>query len=305
MFFIRLVIICKDAVSDFLSKNCLYLAAAISFFALFSLFPLILAMISVSGFILGAPIREASLSSNISQVIPVSAEFVGETIQGVVRTRTFTGVAGIIGLIAAATAVFGAIRKGVNAAWGVTRSRPFLHERLIDFLLAIGAGILFIISVSFSTILGFFKEIAALIYPSADIKGAIIWDQVAIILPILMTIGIFILLYRYLPNTSVRFKDIIWGAITAAIAFELTKMVFVWYVSTYGVYNVVYGTIGAVVALLTWVYISAIIFLFGALVTSRYAAYRANRKHRTNETQSFWSEINRVKVTTSESPHQK
>ena len=146
MFFVRLVIICKDTIGDFLRKNCLHLAAAISFYALFSLFPLILAMISVSGFILGSPLREASLSSTISQVIPVSAEFIAETIQGVVRTRTFTGVAGIIGLIAAATAVFAAIRKGVNAAWGVTRSRPFLHERLIDFLLALGAGILFIIS---------------------------------------------------------------------------------------------------------------------------------------------------------------
>ncbi len=301
MFFVRLVIICKEAVNDFLDKNCPHLAAAISFYALFSLFPLVLAMISVSGFILGSPVRGENLARDISQLIPVSAEFVGDTIQGVVSARTITGVLGIFGLLGAATAVFGAIRKGVNAAWGIRRPRPFLHERLIDFLLALGAGILFIVSVSFSAILGFFKEITTLIYPSAAVNGDFVWDQVAQVIPALITLLIFVLLYRFLPNTKVRFRDVWWGALGAGVAFELTKMVFVWYVRTFPVYNVVYGTIGAVVALLTWVYISAIIFLFGALVTSRYAAYRASRRAEESAIQALWSEISRVRVTTAES----
>ena len=301
MFLVRLVIICKDAVNDFLDKNCAYLAAAISFFALFSLFPLVLAMISVSGYFLGSPVREANLSSDISQLIPVSTEFVGETIQGVVRTRYITGVASVFGLIVAATAVFGAIRKGVNAAWGIRRPRPFLQERVIDFLLALGAGILFVVSIYFSAIFGFFKDITALMYPTAGFNGDFIWDQVAQIVPAVITLSIFLLLYRFLPNTNVRFRDVWWGALAGAAAFELTKMVFVWYVRTFPVYNVVYGTVGAVVALLTWVYISAIIFLFGALVTSRYAAYRASRRAEDGAIQALWSEINRVRVTTAES----
>jgi membrane protein len=258
-------------------------------------------MISVSGFILGSPVRGENLAKDISQVIPVSAEFVGDTIQGVVSARTITGVLGIFGLLAAATAVFGAIRKGVNAAWGIRRPRPFLHERLIDFLLALGAGLLFIVSVSFSAILGFFKEITALIYPSSAVNGDFVWDQVAQVIPALITLLIFVLLYRFLPNTKVRFRDVWWGALGAGVSFELTKMAFVWYVRTFPVYNVVYGTIGAVVALLTWVYISAIIFLFGALVTSRYAAYRASRRAEESAIQALWSEISRVRLTTAES----
>ena len=116
-----------------------------------------------------------------------------------------------MGLKATATSVFETIRKSVNLGEGITNSRPLFQERLIDFLLVIGTGILFIISISFPTNLGVLKEIVIFIHPSADIKGAIIWDQFALILPILMTIGTFILLYKYLPNPAIHFEDIILG----------------------------------------------------------------------------------------------
>ncbi len=301
MFFVRFVIICKEAVNDFLGKNCPHLSAAIAFYALFSLFPLVLAFISVSGYVFGSPTREAQLARDISQIIPVSTDFVGDTVQGVVRARHITGVASIFGLMWAATAVFGAIRKGVNTAWGIRKPRPFLHERLIDFLLALGAGLLFVVSISSSAVLGFFKEITELVSSNGTIDGDLVWDQVALVIPATLTILTFLLLYRFLPNTKVRFKDVWWGALAAGIAFELTKMGFVWYVKTYSVYNVVYGTVGAVVALLTWVYISAIIFLFGALVTSRHAGYLASREAEEKGIQVLWSELTRVRVTAGES----
>ena len=302
MFFVRFVIICKDAVNDFLDKNCPYLSAAISFYALFSLFPLILALISVSGYIYQSPSRETQLAEDISQLVPISTTFVEDTIRGVVNARHITGVAGIFGLFWAATVVFGAIRKGVNSAWGIRRPRPFFYERLIDFLLALGAGFLFMVSVSLSGVLGFFREITEVLSSNGGFDGAFIWDRVAQLIPALITFLIFLLLYRYLPNTKVRFREVWWAALLAAIAFEVTKMGFVWYVKTVPVYNVVYGTVGTVVALLTWVYISAIIFLFGALVTSRYAAYLASKKVEEFGIQDLVSELThvRLKVASSE-----
>ena len=91
MYFVRFVLFCTDAVNDFLKKNCPYIAGAISFYSLFSLFPLFLAIVSVAGFLLGKDAAETQLARDIADVIPVSAEYIGETMEGVVRNRAITG----------------------------------------------------------------------------------------------------------------------------------------------------------------------------------------------------------------------
>jgi len=298
---VKLVIICKNAVNDFLDKNGHYLAAAISFYALFSLFPLILALTSLSGFIFKSPEQEAQLAIDITQIIPVSAQFVGDTVKGVVLAKPITGIAGLLGLIWAATSVFSAIRKGVNSAWGIKKPRPFLHERVIDFLLAMGAGVLFLLFVSFSATPGFFKELPILSHFNSSFPGSF-WDErISRVIQAVVTFTIFLLLYRFLPNTKVEFRDVWWGALAASLAFELTKAAFVWYLEASSVYNAVYGAIGAVIALLTWGYVSAIIFLFGALVTSRYAEHRASERSKESAFRHLWAEVSRVKATAGES----
>ena len=92
MYFVRFVLFCTDAVNDFLDKNCPYIAGAIAFYTLFSLFPLVLAIISVAGFVLGPEAHKTQLARDISEIIPVSTEFIGETMQGVVSARTITGI---------------------------------------------------------------------------------------------------------------------------------------------------------------------------------------------------------------------
>ena len=296
LFLVSFILICKDTVNDFLDKNGPFLAAAISFYTLFSLFPLVLAVISVSGYILGSGSVEERIVEDIGNVVPVSAEFVQDTVQGVARAKHITGVASILGLLWASTTVFGAIRKGVNAAWGIRKTRPFLRERLMDFSLMLGASVLLLISISATAILSEFQAIMSQIAPNVYINGDLFWDRVALLLPISLSFLTFLVIYRFLPNTRVEVKDVWLGALLATIAFEVTKQGFVWYVTKYSLYNVVYGPIGAILALLTWVYISAIILLFGALVTSRYAAYLASREGEKGGIQVLWSGLQRVRL---------
>ncbi|MBG93946.1 MAG: hypothetical protein CL793_01540 [Chloroflexi bacterium] len=293
--FIRLLfLIPRDLVNDFLAKNCTQFAAAISFYALFSLFPLTLAVVSGLSFFLGDPESGVDLAHQISELAPVSSDWVGATIAGVVEKRAITGVAAVIGLIWASNAVFGAIRKGVNAAWGISKPRPFLSERIIDISLTFGAALLILVSISTTTIRTFLRhtidwaqqqicgrELAeasivqldgiCMVDPALVFGG--ILDLIAPIFAPLLTLITFIVLYRFLPNTSVRVSDVWPGALIASLSFEMLKSGFVWYVAAYPAYNVVYGTLGAVVALLAWIYLSAIVLLFGALVTSRYSRY--------------------------------
>lgn len=242
---------------------------------LFSIFPLMLAVISVVGYVLGSPLHQdhLDLAKTVAEVLPVSSQFVSETLEGLVSARAITGVASIFGFLWAATAVFGAIRKGINSAWGVSRTRPFLKERLIDFGLAIGAGFVLLIILLSAPALGILREATQIISPESEFINSLLWNLIAKLLLPTLSIFAFLVLYKFLPNTEVATKEVLPWAFLASMAFNGANFGFVWYVRTFPVYNVVYGSIGALLALLTWVYLSAIILLFGALIASRYSHY--------------------------------
>jgi membrane protein len=193
----------------------------------------------------------------------------------VVSSRNIAGIAGILGLLWAGTAVFGAIRKGINATWGITTPRPFFQERLIDISLMVGAAVLMFISISSTAMLAYLREIMQLITNQTLVNGDILWNRLASLIPPVLSFIVFTGLYWFLPNIKVRLGEVWPGALAATIAFEVVKNLFVWYVRTYPVYESVYGSVGSIMALLTWVYVSAVILLFGSLITSRYAAHRA------------------------------
>ncbi|MCH8310779.1 MAG: YihY/virulence factor BrkB family protein [Chloroflexi bacterium] len=300
MYLVRFILFCIDAVNDFLGKNCPYIAGAIAFYTLFSLFPLILAIISVWGFLIGPDVEQSDLAGRIAEAIPVSTEFVGETVQGVASARAITGVASVLGLLWASSAAFGAIRKGINNAWGIRKTRPFLEERLIDFGLVIGAGLLMVALLFVTPILSSFQQVARFLAPDVNID--FLFSMVSWVVSPILSFGTFLVLYRFLPNTQVKFKDVWLGALVASMAFDGAKWGFVLYIRTFPVYNVVYGSVGAVMALLTWVYVSAIILLFGALATSRYQGLSANVGRDVQGIRLLWTGLTRVRLRVVESP---
>ena len=294
MYFVRFVLFCTDAVNDFLGKNCPYIAGAIAFYTLFSLFPLVLAIISIWGFLLGPEIEQTVLARRIAEVIPVSTEFIGETVHGVASARAITGAASVLGLLWASSAAFGAIRKGINAAWGIRRTRPFLKERLMDVSLVLGGGLLMILIMLITPILSFLQETTVYVAPDADLD--LLFRVVSVVVSPVLSFATFLILYRYLPNTKVTFKDVWLGALGASVAYDGAKWGFLWYVSKFPVYNIVYGSVGAVMALLTWVYVSSIILLFGALVTSRYTEFAAQVGREPRGVRLLWTGLSRVRL---------
>jgi len=208
-----------------------------------------------------SPEKQTELARDIASVIPVETEFIARTVEGVVSARAITGIAAILGLLWAASAAFGAVRKGINAAWGIKKTRPFLRERLMDFTLVLGAGLL-VMSLLLAT-------------PAITLAH----DTIELLA----------------PNTKVTLADVWIGALFASAAFEGANWGFVLYVKSVPIYGAVYGPIGAIMALLTWVYVSAIILLFGAHITSRYAAY-AERVRDKQGLKLVWTGISRVRL---------
>lgn len=297
MTFVRISLFCFDTINEFLDKNCPYIAGAIAFYTLISIFPLLLAIISLLGYLSpGTPEEQQELALRTADIIPVSSDFIGETVSSVVESRVVTGIVGIFGLLWTATVVFGAIRKGINSAWGITKPRPFLKERLIDFTLVIGAGILLLIVLLSSPTLGFVREVTGVLAPESEYFSHAIWNIIArLILPTL-AFATFLVLYKFLPNTSVKLSNVWAGALLASLAFNAANLCFVWYVQNYGHYNLIYGSVGTILATLTWVYLSAIILLFGALVTSRYSTYVESIPENQHSLRVIWTGFSRVRL---------
>ena len=298
MTFVRFILFCIECVNQFLDRNCPYMAGAISFYTLFSLFPLFLAIISVLGFILGPEAEQDQLASNLAKVLPVSSDYISQTVQGIVSARTITGIVSVFGLFWAATSAFGAIRKGINAAWGIKKTRPFLKERLIDFALVLAASLLILIVLFSSPTFTMLREITVrVLTPDTKHFTEILWNLIPNLLLPSLAFCAFVFLYRFLPNTDVNFTIVLPGAILASLSFTGANMVFSWYLKSFPfVYNLIYGSVGAIIALLTWVYVSAMILLFGALLTSRYSKYLDSLGEEKHNIRILLGGFSRVKI---------
>jgi len=265
----------KGAVNEFLADNCPHLAAAISYYLLLSLFPLGLAAISIFGLIMKDPTMGAKVTEAVTSFIPVSADFVGNTILAVSRNWGAAGIIATIGLIWAGMAVFNALRKSLNTAWGVRQPRPFFHERLMEFLMMIGFGVLMLMSLGLTTAFKVIREASLPVFGERILDGSLVWHSAVIATSVFIAFLAFLFLYKVVPNTKVHWRHAAIGALVAAVLFEIVKNFFVWFVNNFATYNVVYGSVGVVIALMTWAYISAVILLFCAKVISVYPTVRS------------------------------
>ena len=251
---------CANAVQEYLTHNSMQMAAAIAFYSLFSLFPL--SLLIIVGYDIFRPegtVRDEQLTRVIGTFIPVSQDIVAQTVSRGARNLAVGPVA-FIGLIWASTAVFATLRKGINATWGIWLPRPFLKERIMDLSLTAGAGLLFMLLLySTSVIRGFDEQVGFF--------GGPVW-QAGLSLGI--TFFAFAFVFWFLPNRSVRFRDVLFGAAIAAIAFEIAKGFFFYYTQQRADLEQVYGSLSSVMLLLGWLYISAALVLIGSLIGAIY-----------------------------------
>ncbi|MCL0065445.1 YihY/virulence factor BrkB family protein [Dehalococcoidia bacterium] len=267
-------VILHDAVKEFLTDNCLHLSASISYYMFFCIFPLALAFISILGFISGSPESETKVIQAIGDFLPVSSEFITSTIQDVVRTRGATGTIATIGLLWGGTAVFNVLRKSINIAWGIKKPRPFFVERAMELVMTLGAGLLLLTSIAITTALSVIRQFNAAVLGIEFLNGAVFWQASLNAFSISLAFMTFLFLYKFVPYTRVRWRDVWGGALLAAVGFEIAKRVFVWYVTNHAHHHLIFGPVGTIIALLLWSYVSVVIVLFCAKLTSVYSRSR-------------------------------
>ena len=271
--------------NEFLGKNGPYMSAAIAYYAFFALFPLSLALIAVFSLVLHIEGFEEQLIEGLRIQIPVLAEaddeFLGNFFQSISRGRTVGSIVAIVGLFWVSQQVFSAIRKSINVIWGIEKTRPFLTERLMDIALMFGAATLLFASVFITGLLTFFQELSAILLPNAPISAPALWRQFAVLVPLFLSFSVFLTLYWWLPNTKLQFRQVWPTALAGAAAFEISKVIFIFYLrNASGVATSIYGGLSTIIVLMIFVYVSSIILLVGAMLTSRYAFYLAQSEQK-------------------------
>jgi len=289
--------------NEFLGKNGPYMSAAIAYYAFFALFPLSLALIAVFSLVLHIEGFEEQLIEGLRIQIPVLAEaddeFLGNFFQSISRGRAVGSVVAIVGLFWVSQQVFSAIRKSINVIWGIEKTRPFLTERLMDIALMFGAATLLFASVFITGLLTFFQELSAILLPDAPISDPVLWQQSAVLVPLLLSFFVFLTLYWWLPNTKLRFRDVWPTALAGAAAFEISKVIFIFYLrNASGVATSIYGGLSTIIVLMIFVYVSSIILLVGAMLTSRYAFYLAQSEQK-KRNRSLSKSLERIRGTSS------
>lgn len=257
-------------IREFVDDDCMHLAAAISYYALFSLFPMLLGLISILGFVLGSSIVQARLMDAIAAYLPGSASFVGETFDRLVAARGTVGIVATLGLLWSAMSVFAAVRKSLNVAWNLSKSRHIVHQKVLELGLVLGVACLVVLSVALSAAFSIVREFEIPLLGLRPFEHELLWSTLGILVPFGFTFLVFVLVYKVVPNTDVLWREAVLGALVASPLFELSKNAFVWYAQDIGRYELVYGSVGAVMALLMWVYVSSIILLLGAEAASEY-----------------------------------
>ncbi|CAN5665313.1 YihY/virulence factor BrkB family protein [soil metagenome] len=239
-----------------------------SYFGLMALFPALLLLLAISN-----QIAAADLLNRAVDVYPGSRNFLRETIRSLNTLGPGVIITCFIVVLWAGSWVFAVIERALNRIWRAT-SRTFWHGRAITVGMIGIVGLLLASSVAVTSAVVGLREIATNLsprqmarYPILMSVGSAFWQGIFAALSYLVTVVLFIVVYRFLPKAEVSLRDTLPGAFFAGLLWEVAKYIFAWSVN-YFHYDQIYGSVGAVVAVLTWSYVSSLILLFGAQLTA-------------------------------------
>lgn len=238
------------------------MSAQVSYYLILAFFPFLFFLINLLSF---TPIPNRLLTSNLSLILPQgSALVVNNILVHTLEAKSTTIlVLGMLGSLWAASRGMAAIIRGLNHSYGVKENRSFLKLILTALMSVIGlTGI--IISSFFMLVLG--RIIGAYIFDLVGAKTLFysVWTFLRYTLSLILMIVTFYLMYRYLPNRRLNFNHIIVGTLFTTFGWILGSLVFSYYINHFGSYELIYGSLGGVFALIVWLYISTLIFLLGA-----------------------------------------
>ncbi len=242
-----------------------HMAAGLAYYAIFSLFPLILGTIAIAGFFLDAPAVQTRVIELLEDQLPGlgDTELIRGNIESLVQARGAFTVVAVVGLFWSSRAVFGAIHRVLNRAWKVHEPRHFLLYQMLQVGGAASIAALFLASAAVGTV-----GRAVLSQTDLLLNVRIPWDALFTILPLVVSTSLFLFIYRYVPDARVRWGDALPAALLASTLFESAKAAFAFYLINLSSLDLVYGSVTTVVVLMLFLYVVSMVLVLGAELAS-------------------------------------
>jgi membrane protein len=259
----------------YFADNSPQLAAAITYYTIFSLFPLLIFVAGVVGLFLDSSTQQ-KIVNDVLKEIPFNQGDGRQSVEDAVSALSgknaplFTLI-GLGGMLWAGSSMFGSIRRAMNIIYrDISYQRPWFQQKVVDLTLVLGLGVFFLSSVAATTALLVVRErsddLKAIGRFSEDI--GVVWTLAEFIIPAILSFMAFLVAYTLVPSRNRNLGNALPGALVATVLFEAVKYGFSYYVTNFKNFDLVFGSLGAVATFMFWVYINAQILLLGAEVAS-------------------------------------
>jgi len=242
------------------------LAAAVAYYVLLSLFPLVLLLTAVTGAVLSDPGTRADFVDALVDALPVSAsgaDSIDSVVRGVSDSASAVGLVSLAGLLWTASGMMAALRGGLDEMMGAQGAvvRPFLQGKLVDLLMLLAATLLLLASAG-ATIAD--RVAQSQVVDPLGLPGLLL-AAARVVVPVGAAFGVLLILLRWVPSYGPRLRHVWPPALAGALALWALTLGFATFVDNFGNYNVVYGSLAAVVVFLVYVYLAAyLVFMAGA-----------------------------------------
>ena len=265
----------RQVIAEFTADDIFKYSASLAYYTVFSVAPLLLIIISLSGFLFGKEAIEGQVYAQLNHLIgSVAAIQIQDTIKNIHLTghSFFASVLSIIILLIGATSIFGEIQDSLNKIWGLRIKTKriwwkLILTRLLSFSLILSIGFIVIITLLMNTLVSAFGG-----FITRYIKGYSIYfiEITEAILSFAVSAILFSLLFKILPDARIKWKDVFIGGIVTALFFTLGKLGIGFYLGKSNI-GTIYGAAGSIIIFMLWVYYSSVILYLGAEFTKVYA----------------------------------
>ena len=245
-------------------------AAAVSYYVLFSLFPLLVFAVAALGLLVRDPAIQERVVTAIVDQFPSEVNLrsqVEAVVSGVAESSvTVLGLVGLLTAVWTASGAFGALRRALNRAFAVPGAQSFVRGKFVDLLGVLGVTVLVLVSIAAAALLGVVRVFSDgyLVGPVPDA----VWRLVSFLVPFGLSFLTLLVVYRLIPHRRIRLSVLSVGALLAAVGIELAKAGFGFYVTTFGRSQEVYGALGGAILFLLFVFVVANIVIIAAEVTA-------------------------------------
>lgn len=277
-FFLKARSLLKVTVKEWSQDNILRLSSSLSYYAIFSISPLLVLLLVACGSIFGEDAVRGQLDNQLQTVMGAKA---ASAIQEMVKSATnpqastLATIVGLIALFFGATGFFGEVKAALNTIWGAETQKnasvfsTWMRTRMWSFGMVVGIMLLLMMSLVFSTVVSF----AATYLSTRLAVHPAVWGAAGFVAGFVIEAGLFALVFRVLPDVSFPMRDVWWGAAVTAALFEIGKWVLGWYLGREATGST-YGAAGSLMIVLMWIYYTSIIVLTGAEFTQVHSRLR-------------------------------